>query len=182
MADIVFGKVSPSGRLPVTFPKSFAQLPPYEDYSMKGRTYRYMTAEPMYPFGFGLSYTQFSYAPMVLSSTQVAKNSQVTAETTITNTGKMEAEEVAELYITVPQTGDNPQYSLKGFKRVKLAPGESKKVSFAITPELMKSVNDNGESVLLSGNYKVYISGSVPSNRSLELGAAKPAVGGFVVK
>ncbi|WP_295648869.1 glycoside hydrolase family 3 N-terminal domain-containing protein [uncultured Mucilaginibacter sp.] len=182
LADIVFGKVSPSGRLPVTFPKSFAQLPPYEDYSMKGRTYRYMTAEPMYPFGFGLSYTQFSYAPMVLSSTQVAKNSQVTAETTITNTGKMEAEEVAELYITVPQTGDNPQYSLKGFKRVKLAPGESKKVSFAITPELMKSVNDNGESVLLSGNYKVYISGSVPSNRSLELGAAKPAVGSFVVK
>ena len=182
LADIIFGKVSPSGRLPVTFPKSFAQLPPYEDYSMKGRTYRYMTAEPMYPFGFGLSYTQFSYAPMVLSSTQVKKNSPVTAETTITNTGKMAADEVAELYITVPQTGDNPQYSLKGFKRVKLAPGESKKVSFDITPELMKSVNDNGESVLLDGDYKVYISGSVPSNRSLELGAAKPAVGSFVVK
>ncbi len=182
LADIIFGKVSPSGRLPVTFPKSFAQLPPYENYSMQGRTYRYMTAEPMYPFGYGLSYTQFGYSPMVLSATQVKKNTAVTAETTLTNTGSVESEEVAELYITVPQTGDNPQYSLKGFKRVKLKPGQSAKVSFEITPELMKSVSDSGESVLLAGSYKVYIGGSVPDKRSLELGAVKPSIGTFVVK
>jgi beta-glucosidase len=182
IADIIFGKVSPSGRLPVTFPKSLAQLPPYEDYSMKGRTYRYMTAEPMYPFGYGLSYSQFNYSPLALSSQQVKKNTAVTAETTLTNTGKMEGEEVVQLYITVPQTGDNPQYSLKGFKRVKLQPGESKKVQFEITPEIMKSVSDSGQSVLLSGNYQVSVGGSVPSKRSLELGAAKPAQGSFVVK
>ena len=182
VADIIFGKASPSGRLPVTFPKSFDQLPPYEDYSMKGRTYRYMTAEPMYPFGYGLSYTQFTYSPLTLSAQQVKKNTPVTAATTLTNTGKIESEEVVELYITVPQTGNNPQYSLKGIKRVKLKPGESQKVTFAITPELMKSVNDNGESVLLAGNYQVSIGGSVPSQRSLDLGAAKPAQGSFVVK
>jgi beta-glucosidase len=182
LADIIFGKVSPSGRLPVTFPKSFDQLPPYEDYSMKGRTYRYMTAEPMYPFGYGLSYAQFTYSPLTLSAQQVKKNTPVTAETTLTNTGKMESEEVVELYITVPQTGNNPQYSLKGFKRVKLKAGESQKVQFAISPELMKSVNDNGEQVLLPGSYQVSIGGSVPSKRSLDLGAAKPAQGTFLVK
>jgi beta-glucosidase len=182
LADIIFGKISPSGRLPVTFPKSFDQLPPYEDYSMKGRTYRYMTAEPMYPFGYGLSYAQFTYSPLTLSAQQVKKNTPVTAETTLTNTGNVESEEVVELYITVPQTGNNPQYSLKGFKRVKLKAGESQKVQFAITPELMKSVNDNGEQVLLPGSYQVSIGGSVPSKRSLDLGAAKPAQGTFVVK
>jgi beta-glucosidase len=182
VADIIFGKASPSGRLPVTFPKSFDQLPPYEDYSMKGRTYRYMTAEPMYPFGYGLSYTQFTYSPLTLSAQQVKKNTPVTATTTLTNTGKIESEEVVELYITVPQTGNNPQYSLKGIKRVKLKPGESQKVTFAITPELMKSINDNGESVLLAGNYQVSIGGSVPSQRSLDLGAAKPAQGTFAMK
>jgi beta-glucosidase len=182
LSDIIFGKTSPSGRLPITFPKSLDQLPPYENYAMKGRTYRYMTAEPMYPFGYGLSYTTFSYSNLKLSAQQVKKNTPVSAEVTITNTGKMEAQEVAELYITVPQTGDNPIYSLKGFKRVSLKPGESQTVKFDITPEIMKSVSDNGESVLLAGNYQVAVGGSVPSKRSEDLGAAKAATATFVVK
>lgn len=182
VADILFGKVSPSGRLPVTFPKTLDQLPPYEDYSMKGRTYRYMTAEPMYPFGYGLSYSTYTYSALTLSSAQIKKNGTITAEATLTNTGKMEGEEVVQLYITVPQTGTNPQYSLKGFKRVKLSPGESQKVKFEITPDIMKSVADNGESVLLIGKYQVSIGGSVPSKRSLDLGAAKPAQGSFNVR
>ncbi len=182
VADIIFGKTSPSGRLPVTFPKSLDQLPPYEDYAMKGRTYRYMTAEPMYPFGFGLSYTTFNYSDIKLSAAIIKKNTPVNAEVIISNTGKISADEVVQLYITVPQVGNNPQYSLKGFKRIKLSPGQTQTVQFSITPELMKSVSDNGESVLLPGTYQISIAGSVPSQRSFELGAPKAAHTTFIVK
>jgi beta-glucosidase len=175
ISDIVFGKVSPSGRIPVTFPKSFDQLPAYTDYSMKGRTYRYMTAEPMYPFGFGLSYTTFGYSGIKLSSARAAKNTTVTAETTVTNNGKIASDEVVQLYITAPQTGDNPLYSLKGFRRITLAPGESKTVTFSLTPNVLQTVNDAGETVLLPGDYQVYIGGSLPSKRSEDLGMPKCA-------
>jgi beta-glucosidase len=175
ISDIIFGKVSPSGRIPVTFPKSFDQLPAYTDYSMKGRTYRYMTAEPLYPFGFGLSYTIFSYSNLKLSSTQVKKNMPVTAEVSVTNTGKMEADEVVQLYITDPQTGDNPLFSLKGFKRVRLKPGESKAVQFDLTPKILQSIDDNGKAVQLAGNYHIYIGGSLPTKRSEDLGMTKDA-------
>ena len=173
ISDIVFGKVSPSGRIPVTFPKSFDQLPAYTDYSMKGRTYRYMTAEPLYPFGFGLSYTSFGYSNIQLSATDVKKGAPVTAWVTVTNTGKMEGDEVVQLYITDPQTGENPLFSLKGFKRVGLKPGESKTVSFELTPKILQSINNDGHAVQLSGTYHVYIGGSLPTKRSEELGMAK---------
>jgi beta-glucosidase len=175
ISDIVFGKVSPSGRIPVTFPKSLDQLPPYENYSMKGRTYRYMTAEPMYPFGYGLSYTTFAYSDIKLSAPEVKKNAPVNAEATVTNTGKMAADEVVQLYITVPQTGDSPQFSLKGFKRINLKPGESATVDFPLTPELLQSINDDGRSVEPAGNYHIYIGGSTPTKRSEDLGMPKYA-------
>ncbi|HEY8783381.1 MAG TPA: glycoside hydrolase family 3 N-terminal domain-containing protein [Mucilaginibacter sp.] len=173
IADIVFGKVSPSGRIPVTFPKSFDQLPPYTDYSMKGRTYRYMTAKPLYPFGFGLSYTSFSYSNIKISATKIKKNTPVTAGATVTNTGKMEADEVVQLYVTDPKTGDSPLFSLKGFKRIALKPGESKTVEFSLTPEILQSINDEGQAVVLSGDYHIYIGGSLPTKRSEELGMTK---------
>ena len=175
IADIIFGKVSPSGRIPVTFPKSYDQLPPYTDYAMKGRTYRYMTAEPLYPFGFGLSYTSFSYSNIKLSATTVKKGMPVTAEVTVTNTGKMEGDEVVQMYITDPQTGDNPLFSLKGFKRVGLKPGESKSISFELTPKILESIDDGGHAVQLSGGYHIYIGGSLPTKRSEELGMPKDA-------
>ncbi|MDP9047897.1 MAG: glycoside hydrolase family 3 C-terminal domain-containing protein [Bacteroidota bacterium] len=182
IADIIFGKVSPSGRIPVTFPKSFDQLPPYTDYSMKGRTYRYMTAEPLYPFGFGLSYTSFSYSGIKLSANRVKKNVPVTAEATVTNTGKMEAEEVVELYVTDPQTGNNPLFSLKGFKRVMLKPGESKTVEFSLTPSVLQSISDEGKAVQPTGDYHIYIGGSLPTKRSEELGMGKCAEAVLSVK
>jgi beta-glucosidase len=175
IADIVFGKVSPSGRIPVTFPKSYDQLPAYENYSMKGRTYRYMTAESLYPFGYGLSYTTFAYSGMKLSSAKVKKNAPVTAEATVTNTGRMEADEVVQLYITDPQNGENPLFSLKGFKRIKLKPGESQIVNFTLTPEILQSVNDDGKSVQLTGDYHIYLAGAVPTKRSEDLGMPKYA-------
>ena len=181
IADLVFGKESPSGHLPVTFPKSLDQLPPYENYSMKGRTYRYMTAEPLYPFGYGLSYTTFSFSNLKLTP-QGKKNAPINADVTVTNTGKYESDEVVQLYITNPQTGDNPLYSLKGFKRIRLKPGESQQVSFSITPDLLNSINEKGQAVLLKGDYHIYIADAAPSKRSVELGMTKPAEALYKVK
>jgi len=174
VADIVFGKVSPSGKLPITFPKSLDQLPAYEDYSMKGRTYRYMKEEPMYPFGFGLSYTSFSYSNLHLSKNTIQKNETAVAEVIVTNTGKYKSDEVVQLYLTHEDLGEStPLYSLKGFKRISLEPGASKKISFPITPNTMELINEEGRQVMVSGKIKISIAGSLPSGRSEALGAAK---------
>lgn len=183
VADVIFGKVSPSGKLPLTFPKSFDDLPPFTDYSMKGRTYRYMKAEPMFPFGFGLSYTTFTYSNLKLSKATVEKSQSLEAELTVSNTGKVASDEVVQLYLTHLPGGENvPVYSLKGFKRIHLAAGASQKVKFEITPDMMKEVNEDGESVLNNGEIKVSIGGSLPSQRSQELGATKPVEASFYVK
>lgn len=180
IADILFGDVSPSGRLPLTFPKSIDQLPPYEDYSMEGRTYRYMEKEPLYPFGFGLSYSQFEYGAISLSKTRIKKNETNTASVTITNTGNMAAEEVIQMYITdVKTTTRAPLFSLKGFKRVDLKPGEEKTVSFKINPDMLTIFDDEGNAMIEPGMFKVYIGGSLPSERSLSLGAPKWAEAEF---
>lgn len=175
VADIIFGKASPSGKLPVTFPMSYSQLPPFEDYSMQGRTYRYMTETPLFPFGFGLSYAHFAFSDMKISSPAVHKDQPFKVSATITNKGKYGGEEVAQLYIS-DKSGrkDVPLYALKGFKRILLHPGESKTVSFMVTPEMMAVINENGESVIDAGEHEIYIAGSVPTERSEQLGAAKP--------
>ncbi|HET7117504.1 MAG TPA: glycoside hydrolase family 3 C-terminal domain-containing protein [Hanamia sp.] len=175
VADVLFGDYSPSGRLPVTFYKSDSDLPPFDDYSMQNRTYRYFKGLPLYPFGFGLSYTKFDYSNLRLSKTKIKKNESVNAEVTVTNSGKIKSDEVVQLYLTHIESGkDIPLYSLKGFKRISLAPGTSEKVKFKITPAMMALVNEDGKSVLNSGKIKISIAGSLPSARSEELGAAKP--------
>ncbi|MCP9199085.1 glycoside hydrolase family 3 C-terminal domain-containing protein [Gramella sp. GC03-9] len=171
VADIVFGKVSPSGRLPITFPKSLDDLPPYEDYSMKGRTYKYMEAEPMYPFGYGLSYTNFEYSGLKLSQEKVKKGNSLKATVKVENTGENASEEVVQLYLSDVETSvDAPKYQLFGVKRVNLEAGASEEISFEITPEMMELVNDEGERILEKGSFKVYIGGSTPSERNIELG------------
>lgn len=171
VADILFGKVSPSGRLPITFPKSFDQLPPYEDYSMKGRTYRYMNAEPMYPFGFGLSYSTFEYSNFKLSASSIPKGGSVKAEVTVKNMGKRASDEVVQLYVRHEGQADGPLFSLKGFRRVSLQPGASTKVVFDLTPELLSSVTATGETVMLPGRIRIFAGGSLPGSRSQALGA-----------
>ena len=174
VADILFGKVSPSGKLPVTFPRSLDQLPPYEDYSMKGRTYRYMKAEPLYPFGFGLSYTHFSYSGLQVSKNKIRKGETVQAEVTLTNTGKYAGDEVVQLYITHENMGtEAPLFALKGFQRVSLAPGASIKVNFTLIPDKLAVVNEKGQSLVPAGKVKISIGGALPGSRSEELGAAK---------
>jgi beta-glucosidase len=174
VADILFGKVSPSGRLPVTFPKSYDQLPRYEDYSMKGRTYRYMKAEPLYPFGFGLSYTRFAYSDLRLSAPRIKKNDNLKVDVTLTNTGKTASDEVVQLYLTHENGGDDtPLFSLKGFQRVSLAAGASTQVSFLLTPEQLALIDEKGHAVMTAGKIKISVGGSLPTHRSEELGAAK---------
>ncbi len=176
VADILFGKVSPSGKLPITFPRSYDQLPPYENYSMRGRTYRYMTAEPMYPFGFGLSYTQFGYSGLSLSKKKIRRDETVTAEVTVTNTGKFAtaAEEVVELYLTHENAGDSAAlFALKGFQRVSLAAGDSVRVRFVLGPAELSVVDEKGQRVLPPGKIRISVAGSLPTHRSEELGATK---------
>jgi len=175
IADMIFGKVNPSGRLPITFPKSLDQLPPYEDYSMAGRTYRYMTATPMYPFGFGLSYTRFTYTDPKSSSYKIKEGETAVVSCKVANTGNLSGQEVVQLYVTAGSDKPAPLYSLKGVQRVELKPGESKEVKFTITPEMLQIVNATGESYEQKGNYLIYLSGSLPSERSMELGSSKPA-------
>ncbi|MUP44964.1 glycoside hydrolase family 3 protein [Gramella sp. BOM4] len=171
VADIIFGTVSPSGRLPITFPKSLDDLPPYEDYTMKGRTYKYMEAEPMYPFGYGLSYASFEYSNMKLSQDKVKKGNSLQASVKVTNTGEKAAEEVVQLYVSDEETSvDAPKYQLFGVKRINLEPGASREITFEITPEMMELVNEEGKRVLEKGSFRVYIGGSTPSQRNIELG------------
>jgi beta-glucosidase len=176
VADVLFGDFNPCGRLPLTFPKSIDNLPAFDDYSMKGRTYRYMKEDPFYPFGFGLSYTTFEYSNITVDKNEISKGDSVNVTTTITNKGSREGEEVAQLYLTQKVEGlEMPNYSLKGFKHVNLKPGESKQISFKINPETMMVINNEGESILAPGKIKITIGGSCPSGRSVELGSAKPA-------
>ncbi|MFZ0426918.1 MAG: fibronectin type III-like domain-contianing protein, partial [Acidobacteriota bacterium] len=173
----------PSGRLPITFPKSVDQLPPYDDYSMVGRTYKYMKEEPLFPFGFGLSYTNFKYENLVLEQTQVAAGKPVTVEVTVTNTGRRAADEVVQCYLSDLEASVRvPMYDLKGFQRVYLWPGQSRTVRFELTAEAMKLVDNDGNRVLEPGDFRVTVGGSSPGPRALALGAPAPVSGVFTVQ
>ena len=175
VADVLFGNVSPSGHLPVTFPKNVEQLPSYESYSMEGRTYKYMTKEPMYPFGFGLTYSKIELNNLYLSDKKLKKNTGLYVNIEVSNTGKFDIEEVIQLYISpVDTTGGLPLKSLKGFKRVELKKGEKKNLRFELTPELLKVVNIEGEKVWRKGMYKIFLGNASPGDLSLKLGAALP--------
>lgn len=177
VANLIFGDVVPSGRLPITFPKSVDQLPPYEEYSMVGRTYRYMDDEPLFPFGFGLSYTTFAYSEPAADKTSISRGESVTVSVKVTNTGQRAAEEVVQCYLTdLEASVRTPRYDLRGFKRVHLWPGETKTVSFTIEPEMMQLVNEQGEHVLEPGGFRLTLGGSSPSPRVADLGGAEPAV------
>ena len=183
VADVLFGDANPSGRLPITFPKSINDLPAFENYSMVGRTYRYMEKEPLFPFGFGLSYTKFSYSDLKLSATKIKKGESVTASFKITNTGKISGEEVAQLYIKDLNANFRvPIQSLKGIKKVSLEPGASQEISFLITPELMSSVDETGKSQIGKGDILLTIGGASPGQRSIELGSATFLNETFTVK
>lgn len=175
VADVLFGDRSPSGRLPITFPKSVDQLPPYEDYSMVGRTYRYLTEEPLYPFGFGLSYATFEYQGLELSRPSIQAGESVTVKVRVRNTGEVAATEVVQLYVTDLEASVRvPLASLRGFRRVTLAPRESRAVELTIGPKDLELVDEEGRRRLEPGVFVLTAGGASPGPRALALGAAAP--------
>ena len=180
VADVLFGDISPSGKLPLTFPKSLDQLPPFDDYSMNGRTYRYMTEEPLYPFGFGLSYSRFEYSELQLDRTTLAIGDSLHISLTLTNCGGSDAAEVAQFYISDLQASTVvPLHHLIGFERVYLKAGESKVLQFTVTPEMMSFFNDDGKPTLEPGEFRLEVGGCSPSTRGQNLGAPKPVTAIF---
>jgi len=182
VADVLFGDYNPSGRLPVTFYQRDSDLPPFEDYSMANRTYRYFKGDALYPFGFGLSYTTFAYSNLKLSKQGIKKNESVQAEVTVTNTGKLKADEVVQLYIAHEGVDHAPLSALKNFKRIELEPGSSKKISFTISPGMLTLIDANGKTAFTPGKVKIIISGSSPGKRSEELGAAKAIEASIILR
>ena len=175
VADILFGDVSPSGKLPLTFPKSLSDLPAFDDYSMEGRTYRYMTKEPLYPFGFGLSYTSFEYSDLTLETNEVNPGDSLAFQLTVKNTGKYDAAEVVQFYLSdLEASSIVPLHHLIGFERVMVKKGESKTLNFTITPEMMSFFNDEGKLALEPGEFRLEIGGCSPGKRGLDLGAPQP--------
>jgi beta-glucosidase len=163
VAETLSGKNNPAGRLPVTFYKSVDQLPPFEDYAMKGRTYRYFEGTPLYPFGYGLSYTSFSYSDLVLPNGTVAAGQPVVAEVTVTNTGKLAGDEIAQLYLSFPEIKGAPIRALRAFQRVHLDPGQSQKVRFELKARDLGMVTEAGEPIIPEGKYSVSVGGGQPN-------------------
>jgi beta-glucosidase len=162
IADVLFGDYNPAGRLPVTFYKNDSDLPGFSDYSMNGRTYRYFKGEALYPFGYGLSYTNFTYSN-IKSSTQVKKGAGTKVTVAVQNTGKREGEEVVQLYVSHSNVnGKAPLKALKGFQRIFLKKGELKIITFALTPEQLSLVGENGQLYQPKGKVVVSIGGGQP--------------------
>jgi len=183
VADVLFGDVSPAGKLPITFPKSIDQLPPFDDYSMEGRTYRYMTAEPLYPFGFGLSYSSFEYADLKLDKDEITVGDDLTVSFTVRNFGDRSAPEVAQFYLSDLEASTLvPIHKLVGFERVMLEPGESRTLEFTLTSEMMSFFDDDGKSTLEPGEFRLEVGGCSPGQRGQELGAPRPVFANLTVK
>ena len=174
VADVLFGRAVPSGRLPVTFPRSVTQLPPFEDYAMRERTYRYASWEPLYPFGFGLSYTRFVYSDLMIAPSPVPAGEDAALRLFVTNAGAVAGEEVVQLYLSDLETSvEAPIQSLVATQRVALAPGERREVTFAVTPNMMMLVDDEGRARLEPGLFRLIAGGCSPGTRGLALGAAE---------
>ncbi len=169
LADLVFGDASPSGRLPVTFPISADALPAFEDYSMQGRTYKYMKDNIAFPFGYGLTYSTVKYSNMVVEQPDRKKTS-FSVKVTLENQGKYAIEEVPQLYVKAPGAGvTTPLNSLIGFRRVPLSPGERKEVTFDVSMDQLQMVMEDGKKQLLKGSYTLTVSGAAPSARTTAL-------------
>lgn len=170
IAQMLFGAFSPSGKLPVTFYRTTEELPDFRDYSMKNRTYKYMENEALYPFGFGLGYTEFQYSDLKLSSTKIKAGDSVTCSVKVKNTGACQSKETVQLYLRDVETGTTaPRWQLKGICKLELLPGEQKEAILTLTAEDMYLITDEGEAVLEPGSFEVYVGGSQPDARSIKL-------------
>ena len=168
IADILFGDYNPAGRLPLTFYKSIDQIPAFDDYNMTGKTYRYFKGEPLYEFGFGLSYTTFEYA-LTQAPTEIKAGDHIQLTVNVKNTGKQDGDEIVQLYISLPDSKyPVPIRSLQGFKRIHLKSGEMKEVRFTITPDKMAAFDDNSVAQVRAGRVIVSVGGKQPDKKSIE--------------
>ena len=164
VAQVLAGQANPAGRLPVTFYASTADLPAFDDYAMKGRTYRYFAGKPVYPFGFGLSYTSFSYAPLRIAAARGGPENGVSVETEIANTGTRDGDEVAQLYLVPPAQSGMPRLALRGFQRIALKAGERRRIRFDLSPRDLGFVSEDGVRQLMPGQYTVAVGGGQPDS------------------
>jgi beta-glucosidase len=160
VADLLAGDYSPAGRLPVTIYKSAGDLPPFNDYRMAGRTYRYFKGEPLYPFGHGLSYTTFKYGEPRLRSRVIHAGESLTVSVTVENTGRVDSDEVVQLYVAKPDDLSAP--TLAGFVRTHIKAGQARTVSLPLDARKLSQVDEGGRRRVVAGNYAVYISGGQP--------------------
>jgi len=168
IADVIFGDYNPSGKLPVTFYKSVDQLPDFNNYEMSGRTYRYFKGEPLYPFGFGLSYTSFEYKNITLAQNEINVKDTAVVSVEVSNVGKFKGEEVVQLYVK-SKTDNKALKTLKGFKRILLNPGETQKVEFQITPEILSRWIDNSGFIVQPDDYTLWVGSSSSSKDLLKI-------------
>jgi beta-glucosidase len=170
LADVLFGDVNPSGRLPITWPRSVHDLPAFTDYSMVGRTYRYATREPLLPFGYGLSYTTFAYSELHLSAGSLAGGESLAVRCTVANTGSRAGKEVVQVYLSDLEASCRvPVRQLVGFQKVELSRGESRAVSFTISPRQMAIIDEQGKCVLEPGRFRLTVGGSQGDDLSQRL-------------
>lgn len=173
IARVLFGEKNPEGRLPLTFYRSTEELPEFTDYTMKGRTYRYMEGEALYPFGYGLSYTSFTYSSPKVSTDTVGEDG-ITVSVVLTNDGRCEGTETVQVYVKADRAG-TPNAQLKGIRKVTLKPGESKEISVKLPLEAFALYDEQAVNRVSEGNYLIYIGGSQPDSRSEKLTGKKIA-------
>jgi len=164
IAETLAGKSNPGGKLPLTFYSSLNDLPPFDDYSMKNRTYRYFAGKPLYGFGYGLSYTNFAFTGIKLSNDTLQAGQPLSVEGDLRNTGGMAGDEVAELYLAPPKTNVSPRLALIAFQRIHLSPGESKHIHFDLSPRQLSVVDDQGNRAVTAGSYTLYLGGGQPGD------------------
>jgi beta-glucosidase len=162
VAETLSGKNNPAGRLPVTFYTGVDQLPNFEDYGMANRTYRYFEGKPLYPFGYGLSYTRFSYSDLRISAPAARAGEPVGADVTVTNTGKAGGDEVVQVYLKFPAVKGAPRIALRGFQRIHLDPGKSRQVHFELKNRDLGLVTEDGKAIIAEGDYTISLGGGQP--------------------
>jgi beta-glucosidase len=168
IAQTLAGVNNPGGRLPVTFYKGVEQLPPFEEYAMKNRTYRYFTGEPLYPFGYGLTYSKFEYSNLKLSSSELDAGNPLAVDVDVKNASQRAGDEVVELYVTFPQLPGAPLRALRGFTRVHLDAGELRQVKLVLQPRDLSYVNEAGDRLVATGDYVITAGGGQPGTSAAQ--------------
>jgi beta-glucosidase len=162
IAETLAGANNPGGRLPLTFYKSLGDLPPFDDYSMKGRTYRYFEGQPLYPFGYGLSYTKFAYTNAKLSAHTLNAGSNLQVDVDVRNAGAVAGDEVVQAYLVFPKLPGAPLRALRAFQRVTVRPGQTQHVRITLNPRDLSMVNEEGTRLVAAGDYKLFVGGGQP--------------------